>query len=61
VGNFLGAVVDFVIIAFFVYLVAKSLLKETPAPPGPPMKVCGACGEGILARAARCRYCTSPV
>jgi hypothetical protein len=53
--------VDFVIIAFFVYLVAKSLLKETPAPPGPPMKVCGACGEGILARAARCRYCTSPV
>ena len=61
VGNFLGSVVDFVIIAFFVYLVAKSLLKETPAPPGPPMKVCGACGESVLAKATRRRYCTSAV
>ncbi len=61
VGNFLGSVVDFVIIAFFVYLVTKSLLKETPAPPGPAMKLCGACGESILAKATRCRYCTSVV
>jgi large conductance mechanosensitive channel len=61
VGNFLGSVVDFVIIAFFVYLVTKSLLKEAPAPPGPAMKLCGACGESILAKATRCRYCTSAV
>lgn len=61
VGNFLGSVVDFVIIAFFVYLVAKSFLKETPAPPGPAMKPCGACGESVLAKAPRCRYCTSAV
>src|SRR5713101_97439 len=31
VGNFLGAVVDFIIIAFFVFLIARALLKE-PAP-----------------------------
>ena len=35
-GNFLGSVVDFVIIAFVVYMITKSLLKEAPAAPPPP-------------------------
>jgi large conductance mechanosensitive channel len=61
VGSFLGSVVDFVIIAWFVFVVAKALLKEKPAPPGPPMKTCGACGERVLAKATRCKYCTSTV
>ncbi len=61
IGSFLGAVVDFIIIAFFVFVITKALLKEKPAPPGPAMKTCGACGESILARATRCRYCTSSV
>jgi large conductance mechanosensitive channel len=60
VGSFLGAVVDFVIIAFFVYLITKIFLKEPAPAPGPAMKVCAACGESILAKATRCRYCTSP-
>ena len=55
VGSFLGSVVDFVIIAWFVFVVAKALLKEKPAPPGPPMKTCGACGESVLAKATRCK------
>jgi large conductance mechanosensitive channel len=61
VGSFLGSVVDFVIIAFFVFVIAKSLLKEKPAPPGPAMKTCAACGESVLAKATRCKHCTSAV
>ena len=59
VGNFLGTVVDFVIIAFFVFMVTRSLLREAPAPPGPATKTCAACGESVLATATRCKYCTS--
>src|SRR5574342_569514 len=59
VGSFLGSVVDFVIIAFFVFVVTKALIKEKAAPPGPAMKSCGACGESVLAKATRCKYCTS--
>jgi len=60
IGNFLGAVVDFVIIAFFVYLITRTFLKEPPPAPGPAMKTCAACGESILAKATRCKHCTSP-
>ena len=57
-GNFFGTVVDFIIIAFFVFVVTKALLREKP---GPAMKTCPACGEGILAKATRCKRCTSGV
>ena len=61
IGSFLGAAVDFVIIAFFVFVVTKALIKEPAAPPGPAMKICAACGESVLAKATRCKYCTSAV
>src|SRR2546422_8230353 len=59
VGSFFRTVVDFIIIAFFVFVITRVLLKEAPAPPGPAMKTFAACGESILAKATRCRYCTS--
>src|SRR3954471_7736466 len=32
-GTFIGNVVDFIIIAFIVYLITKALIKEAPPPP----------------------------
>src|SRR5262245_11648682 len=61
IGSFLGALVDFVIIALFVFLIGKALLREPPPPPGPAMKTCAACGESVLAKATRCKFCTSAV
>jgi large conductance mechanosensitive channel len=61
VGDFLGVVVDFVIIALVVFLAAKSLLKPEPEPPAPATKDCPACKEAIAAAATRCKFCTSAV
>jgi large conductance mechanosensitive channel len=57
VGNLLGSVVDFVIIA----CLGWSLLREKPAPSGPLMETCPACAESVLAKATRCEYCSNAV
>ena len=56
-GQFLGNVVDFVIIALAVFLLTKALIK--PAPAGPPTKHCAECTEEIAAAAKRCKFCTA--
>lgn len=58
-GLFLNAIVDFVIIAFCIYMIARVAMKPAPAPPGPDMKDCPQCAEKVLAAAKKCRYCTS--
>ena len=58
-GQFLGNIVDFVIIATCVFLVTKLFIK--PEPPGTPMKDCPECTEKVPVVAKRCKYCTSPV
>jgi len=57
VGNLLGSVVDFVIIACLGW--PGPLLRENSAPPGPLMETCPACAESGLAKATRCTYCSS--
>jgi len=57
-GNFFGSVVDFVIIAFVIYVITKSLIKE--APPA-PSKTCPRCKEAVAVDAARCKYCTADI
>ena len=59
VGNLLGSVVDFVIIACLGW--PGSLLRDKSAPPGPLMETCPACTESGLAKAPRCTYCSSTV
>jgi large conductance mechanosensitive channel len=60
-GAFLGAVVDFVIVATVVFILTKMLLKPAPAAPAPATKTCPECLETIPQAARRCRACTSAV
>jgi large conductance mechanosensitive channel len=67
VGNFLNAVVAFLIVAFVVYFaivlpmnaVMARLKKPAPAPP--PTKICGECLSEIPAAARRCAHCAQVV
>jgi large conductance mechanosensitive channel len=61
IGQMLGSIVDFVIIAFVIFLIAKALLKPAPAPPAPPSKECPYCKESIPPAATKCRACASTV
>jgi large conductance mechanosensitive channel len=60
-GNFLGSIVDFLVIGFCVYMIAKSLIKEAPAPPPALTKECPKCTEVIPVAAKKCKYCTADV
>ncbi len=61
-GLFINTIIDFVVIAFCIFLITKIAMKPAaPPPPGPDMKACGQCGEQILAVAKKCKYCTSQV
>lgn len=58
-GDFMGAIVDFIAIAFVVFLIVKALIK--PDPPAPPTKECPFCKENVPVEATKCRACTSAV
>lgn len=58
-GQFLGSIVDFVIIAFCVFLITKAFLKPAPAPPAPETKTCPECLESVPKAARKCRACGS--
>ncbi len=60
-GTFFGNVVDFLIIAFVVYMITKALIKEAPAPPPPPSKTCPRCKETIAPDATKCKFCTADI
>ena len=56
VGELLGALVDFLIIAFVVYLVTRAVVTS---PPPPDTRACPYCLESVPAGATRCKFCTS--
>ena len=57
-GTFIGNVVDFIVIAFVVYMITKALIKEAPAA---PTKQCPRCLESIPPKATKCKFCTADV
>src|SRR5689334_24301810 len=57
-GTFFGNVVDFIIIAFVVYMITKSLIKE---PAAAPAKSCPRCKETIAIDANKCKFCTADI
>jgi len=55
-GAFFGTIIDFIIVAFAVFLVVKWILKPEAAP---PTKACQYCLETVPAGAKKCRACAS--
>ncbi len=60
-GAFINTVIDFVIVAFVIFLIVKQMnrLKKEPAPAPPSTKECGYCLSAIPIKATRCPHCTS--
>jgi large conductance mechanosensitive channel len=60
-GTFLGNVIDFVIIAFVIYVITKALIKEPAAAPAAPSKTCSRCRESVAVDATKCKFCTADI
>ena len=60
-GSFLNNVIDFLIVAFAIFLLihAANKLKRAPAPAPPNTKECPFCHTSIPLAATRCPNCTS--
>lgn len=59
-GLLLGALINFLIIGFVAWRLAKLFLRESPPAPAKPVKSCPFCRMGDLDPAAsRCPHCTS--
>jgi len=61
-GLFLNSLIDFLIVAFAVFLLVKQMNRmkreEAPAPP-PATRECPHCLSAIPLKATRCAHCTS--
>ena len=60
-GTFFGNVLDFVIIAFVIFLIVRTLVKPAPVDAAEEMRKCPECMEMIPVAARRCRACTAAV
>lgn len=59
-GLFLNAVVDFLIVAFCIFVIIQQINRLMPVPPpAPPERKCPFCFSTIDEKATRCPHCTS--
>ncbi len=60
-GNFITLIINFLIVAFCIFLVVRALNKmKRPSPTADPVaKDCPQCAMSIPVKAARCPHCTS--
>jgi large conductance mechanosensitive channel len=62
-GVFLMTIVDFVIVAFVIFLIVRQInamtAKPAPAPAAPTTKQCPYCLSAVPLKATRCPFCTS--
>ena len=62
-GMFINTIIDFIIIAFVIFLVVKQINrlapKPAPAPAEPTTQACPYCFTEIPVKATRCPHCTS--
>ncbi len=60
-GIFLQTIIDFLIIAFVIFLIVKAAnsMKKAPAPADPTTKDCPYCFSMIPIKATRCAHCIS--
>ena len=64
-GVFINAIINFLIIAFALFMVVKAMNRmkreEAAAPPPPTSKLCPQCQMEIPIKATKCGHCTSAV
>ena len=65
IGNFINAIISFLIMAFILFSIIKamnkaaSIGKKEEAPAAPTTKMCPYCKSEIAIEATRCPHCTS--
>jgi len=61
-GNFINAIIYFLIVAFAIFLLVRTVNRWMPKPPSPATtKDCPQCAMPIPVAAKRCGHCTSAV
>ena len=58
-GQFLNTVIDFLIIAFVIFLMIRQMNRMFPKPAEAPKRACPFCKETIDDDATRCPHCTA--
>ena len=61
-GLFINSVIDFLIVAFAIFLVVKAVNRAMPKPApaaAPATKECPFCLSAVPVKATRCAFCTS--